>query len=216
MSICSVGDQAEAWIRKLPVLQEILLVRPPPLGGDKTLLPSASPLPTPYSYFGWEWPSPQRAMVGICFLNLTQDHHCKSPKWGLKASVPLLWLSVWVLGALLACSLPLILALILPLLSLCLSPSNPVLAGSQVYSIHFWTPWFYVVVLVDQSCLTLCGLMDCSPPGSSVHGILQARVLEWVATPFSRGSAWPRDRTRFSCTAGGFFTVWATREALWF
>ena len=46
-----------------------------------------------------------------------------------------------------------------------------------------------------QSCLTLCDTMDCSPPGSSVHGILQARILEWVAMPLSRGSSRPRDRT---------------------
>ena len=52
------------------------------------------------------------------------------------------------------------------------------------------------------------------PPGSSVHGILQARTLVWVASPFSRGSSWSRDRTRVSCTAGRFFTVWATTEAL--
>ena len=55
--------------------------------------------------------------------------------------------------------------------------------------------------------------MDCSPPGSSVHGVLQARILEWVAIPFSRGSSQPRDRTQVSCIAGGFFTSWATREA---
>ena len=48
-------------------------------------------------------------------------------------------------------------------------------------------------VLVNQSCLTLCNLMDCSLPGSSVHGILQARILEWVAIPFSRGSSQLRD-----------------------
>ena len=52
------------------------------------------------------------------------------------------------------------------------------------------------------------------PPGSSVHEILQARILEWVAIPFSRGSYWPRDRTCISCIAGRFFTIWATREAL--
>ena len=46
-----------------------------------------------------------------------------------------------------------------------------------------------VCVCVAQSCLTLCDSMDCSPPGSSVHGILQARILEWVATSFSRGSS---------------------------
>ena len=56
-------------------------------------------------------------------------------------------------------------------------------------------------------CLTLCGPMDCSLPGSSVHGILQARVLEWVAKPFSKGSPRPRDQIRVSCIADRFFTV---------
>ena len=51
----------------------------------------------------------------------------------------------------------------------------------------------YVCVKVTQLCPTLCDPTDCSPPGSSVHGILQARILEWVATPFSRGSSLPRD-----------------------
>ena len=46
-----------------------------------------------------------------------------------------------------------------------------------------------------------------------VHGILQARILEWVAFPFCRGSSQPRDQTQASCIAGGFFTSWATREA---
>ena len=53
----------------------------------------------------------------------------------------------------------------------------------------------------------------CSPPTFSVHGILQARILEWVAIPFSRGSSWPRDWTWVSWIAGGLFTIWATREA---
>ena len=65
---------------------------------------------------------------------------------------------------------------------------------------------------VAQSCLTLCDPMDCSPPGSSVHGIFQARVLEWVAISFSRGSSQPRDRTQVSRIAGRHFTVWATRK----
>ena len=60
-------------------------------------------------------------------------------------------------------------------------------------------------------CLTLCDPMDYSPPGSSVHGIFQARVLEWVAIPFSRGSFWP---TWVSCSVGRHLTVWATREVL--
>ena len=51
-------------------------------------------------------------------------------------------------------------------------------------------------VLVPQSCLTLCHLMDCSPPGSSAHGILQARILEWIAISSSRGSSWSRDQTQ--------------------
>ena len=55
--------------------------------------------------------------------------------------------------------------------------------------------------------------MDCSLPGCSVHGILQAEILEWVAIPFSWGSFWPRDRTWVSCTAGRFLTFSATREA---
>ena len=68
-----------------------------------------------------------------------------------------------------------------------------------------------VKVLVTQSCPTLCDPMDCSPPGSS--GILQVRILQWVAIPFSRGSSHPRDQTWFSCMARRFFTIRTTREA---
>ena len=64
-----------------------------------------------------------------------------------------------------------------------------------------------VCVLVTQSCPTLCDPMDYSPPGSSVHGILQARILEWVTITFSRGSSQPRDQTWVSCIAGRFFTI---------
>ena len=67
--------------------------------------------------------------------------------------------------------------------------------------------------LCAQSCLTLCDPIDCSPPSSSVHGILQARILEWVAIPFSRVSSQPTDWTQVSCIAGRFFTIWATRKA---
>ena len=121
--------------------------------------------------------------------------------------------------------------------------------------------WIFIFVcavlcFVAQSCPTLCNPMDCSPPGSSVHGdspskntgvgfhaLLQGifptqgsnpglshcrwilyhlshqgcpRILEWVACTFSRGTSWPRNRTRVSCIAGGFFTRWAIREALIF
>ena len=97
--------------------------------------------------------------------------------------------------------------------------------------------WGKVEVLVVRSCPTLCDPMDCSPPGSLVHGILQARILkwgaipfysppgslvhgilqarilEWGAIPFSRGSSRPRNQTWASCIAGGFFIIWATGEA---
>ena len=55
--------------------------------------------------------------------------------------------------------------------------------------------------------------MDCSLPGSSVRGNLQARILKWLAIPFSRGSSQPRDQTQVSCIAAKFLTIWATREA---
>ena len=64
-----------------------------------------------------------------------------------------------------------------------------------------------------QLCLTLWDPMDCSSPCSSVHCTFQARILEWVAIPFSKGSFWPRDQIQVSCIAGKFFTIWATREA---
>ena len=69
-----------------------------------------------------------------------------------------------------------------------------------------------VLGLVAQSCPTFCDPMDCSPPGSFVHGILQAKILEWVAIVFSRGSSQPRDQTWVSCIADRFFALWATRE----
>ena len=69
-----------------------------------------------------------------------------------------------------------------------------------------------------QSCPSLCNPMDCSPAGSSIHGILQAKILEWVAVPSSRGSAQPRYQTcvfYVSCLAGRFFITSATWEAFW-
>ena len=66
---------------------------------------------------------------------------------------------------------------------------------------------------VAQSCPTLCDPMDCNLSGSSIHGIFQPRVLEWIAISFSRGFSQPRNRIRVSCIAGRFFTDWAMREA---
>ena len=78
-------------------------------------------------------------------------------------------------------------------------------------------PWVFVHVVpsvlkvfVNWSCLTLCNSVDGSPPGPSVHGISQARILEWVAIPFARRSSQPRDQTQVSWVAGRFDTIWAT------
>ena len=75
----------------------------------------------------------------------------------------------------------------------------------------FW----WVKVLVAQSCPPLCDPMDCSLPGFSIYGILQLRILEWIVISFSRRSFQPRDQTWVSCIASRFFTIWATRKALW-
>ena len=86
------------------------------------------------------------------------------------------------------------------------SPAAMVLNQHVLSTLTLW---------VTQSCLTLCSPVDCSPPGSSVHGILQARILEWFAKPSSRGSSWPRDQTHVcyvSCIAGKFFTTSTTWE----
>ena len=92
---------------------------------------------------------------------------------------------------------------------------------------HFWSAsgwiqnllWFHFVYywsvcMVAQLCPTLCDHMGCSEPSSSVHGILQVRILEWVVIPFSRGCSQPREWTCVSCFAGRFFTIWATRKTL--
>ena len=87
------------------------------------------------------------------------------------------------------------------------------LTTSLPYSPH-WN--CYATLCSDaQSCLSLCDPLDCSLPGSSLHGIFQARILEWVAISFSKGSSPPRDQTWVFCVAGGFFTNWAIREAHW-
>ena len=77
--------------------------------------------------------------------------------------------------------------------------------------VKVWPQIFFFLVWkkakVTQSYPTLCNLMDGSLPGSSVHGILQARILEWVAIPFSRGSSQPKDQTQVSHTEGRFFII---------
>ena len=78
------------------------------------------------------------------------------------------------------------------------------------------TKVFTCIKVKSLSRVQLCDPTDCSLPGSSFHGIFQARILEWVAIPFSRGCSRPRDQTQGSCIAGRFFTFRATREALCF
>ena len=82
--------------------------------------------------------------------------------------------------------------------------------GEGIYVYHVFV---CMKVKVTQSCPTLCDPMDCSLPASSVHGILQARILGWVTVPFSRESSQPRDWTQVSHIAGRFTAVWATWEA---
>ena len=93
-----------------------------------------------------------------------------------------------------------------PYLCFCWEQSN-VYSLDLTFSVH----WLCCAVLrlVIQSCLTLCDPMDCSPPGSSVHGDCRSRILKHIAIPSSRGSSQPRDRRQVSCTAGRFFTIWA-------
>ena len=94
-------------------------------------------------------------------------------------------------------------------------PSSPAFNLSWYWGLFQWVgsshqvTKVYVKVKVAQSCPTLCNHMD-----YTVHGILQARILEWVAIPFSRGSSPLRNQTRVSCIAGRFFTSWAIREVL--
>ena len=104
-------------------------------------------------------------------------------------------------------------------------PGSGLWTPSLLFFLYHTQWWSKVNILVAQLCLTLCDPMNCSPPGSSVHGILPARTLEWLAIPFSKGSSQPRDQTQVSCIVGDwntfltvqnpgrFFTVWTTGEA---
>ena len=120
-------------------------------------------------------------VVSITSLNLFKDSSWLSFKsTGGEGGIELLW-KVWR-------------SKMWPLYSSC--------KGQKVSLLSLWLCFsVYVCVLVAKSCLTLCDPMDCGPPGSSVHGMLQARILEWVAILFSRGSSRPRDRTWVSCMA---------------
>ena len=94
---------------------------------------------------------------------------------------------------------------------LCLDPSEQLL--QQLLSYEIYSLINKGESEVTQSCPTLCDPVDCSLPSSSVYGIFQARILEWIAISFSRGSSWPRDRTWVAHVGGRRFNLWATREA---
>ena len=111
-----------------------------------------------------------------------------------------------------------------PLVTTCLASVSASLDSFSLIFPFLWAPFSLRAVTdlpitivcvcgcvwVTQSCPILCNPMDCNLPGSSVHEVLQARILEWVATSFSRVSSRPRDRTRVSCIAGRCFTIiWA-------
>ena len=95
--------------------------------------------------------------------------------------------------------------------------SHPTPHPTPLLDISFGEPLFNPLHAQSlQSCSTLCDAMEWSPPDSSVRGILQARILEWVTMPSSRGSFRPRNQTHISCVsciAGRFFTQWAAWEA---
>ena len=99
---------------------------------------------------------------------------------------------------------------------------NPAWTSGSSWFMYCWSLAWRILSITLLTCgkgkllsrVWLCNPMDCSLPASSVHGIFQARVLEWVAISFSRGSSWPRGRTPVSHVVGRFFTVWVTREAL--
>ena len=80
-------------------------------------------------------------------------------------------------------------------------------------SVFKWLKWREVKVA--QPCQNLCNPRDCVPPGSSVHGIFQARILDWVAISFFRGSSQSRDWSWVSCIGGRVSAIWVTGEALW-
>ena len=92
----------------------------------------------------------------------------------------------------------------------CLYYFSPMIYSSWLCEWCFTIHWL-LLGEVPQLCLTLCNPMDCSLPGSSIHGIFQARVLEWVAVSFSRESSRPRDWTWVSCIVGRRFTVRARK-----
>ena len=155
--------------------------------------------------------------VNIIMLHIVPAHHISTPTTELchRQRRPLGRSSLWKWDLAWGC----LSFLTVPLAA---SPiqvqASPLLYSSEVYSqgthksvmilvCAFCPRVVAAVVLVAQSCLTLCNPRDCSLPGSSVHRILQARILEWVAIPFSKGSSRSREQTQVSFIVDRFFTI---------
>ena len=102
-------------------------------------------------------------------------------------------------------------------ITLCLDSSVNTVSVKVIWAMAFSLVCSFMLLCMHaqslQSRPTLCDTLNCSPSGSSLHGILQARILEWVAMPSSRESSQPRDWTRVSCIAGGFFTAEPLRKS---
>ena len=94
-----------------------------------------------------------------------------------------------------------------------INTASPALAGIFFTTEPPGKPLSYMRAKSLQSCPTLCDPIDCSTPGSSLHGILQARIPEWIAISFSRGPSRPRDQTQVTLISGRCFTIYAAREA---
>ena len=107
-----------------------------------------------------------------------------------------------------------------PVVSLEMNKEEAATVSSKDFSFFFFCSFYLSLIIMNNSenlciymcsigqlCLTLCSAMDCSLPGSSACGIFQARISEWIAVPFSKGSSQTRDQTQVSCIAGRFFTI---------
>ena len=134
---------------------------------------------------GWQWPRRARPSAGGLLLWKWGAHTIGGPQWSQVSLAVQAWLPLfWPRYSDSTCS-------------------------------HFHEGLVNAFLCVDaQSCPTLCNPMDCSPPGSSVHGILQARILEWSAISFSRRSSPPRDQTSVTCMSPGFAGRFFTTEPL--
>ena len=100
-----------------------------------------------------------------------------------------------------------------PCFSFLIYKMRTVRVANRIYNKWVITWKKKITVKVAQSCPDSLRHLDYRPPGSSIHGILQTGILEWVATSFSKGSSWLRDRTLVSSIVGRLFTIWANREA---